>query len=78
VKGSISGVVIRLSSSGCLVELRRLCRHGRYGKLVRQRTRICCDTSGLPVSVGGVVDIVNCNPISKTKRHRVIRISSPK
>ncbi len=58
------------------VEIQRLVRHATYGKYMRRRT-VCHvhdekDESGL----GDQVEIVECRPISKTKRWALVRVIS--
>lgn len=56
------------------VEVRRLYKHPKYGKIVRGRT-VCHvhderDTS----KMGDTVEIAECRPLSRTKRWSLVRV----
>ena len=56
------------------VELPRLERHAKYGKILRRKT-VCHVHDEENVShVGDTVEIVECRPRSKTKRWELVRI----
>lgn len=69
------GVVTRDQNSKTRrVEVARLYRHPKYGKIVRART-ICYAHDENNVSVAGdTVEIVECRPRSRTKRWELVRV----
>ncbi|MHC4981798.1 MAG: 30S ribosomal protein S17 [Planctomycetota bacterium] len=56
------------------VVIENLVRHPRYGKYVRRRTRLAVHDPKGDASVGDVVEVVPCRPISKTKSWRLARV----
>ncbi len=69
------GVVTRDQNSKTRrVEVARLYRHPKYGKIVRART-ICYVHDETEVSrKGDMVEIVECRPRSRTKRWELVRV----
>ena len=69
------GVVTRVQNSKTRrVEVARLYRHPKYGKIVRART-ICYAHDENNVSMkGDTVEIVECRPRSRTKRWELVRV----
>ena len=55
-----------------VVMVSRKKRHDKYEKLVEIRKKYYADTRGKDLKVGDSVDIMECRPISKTKKWRVI------
>jgi len=56
------------------VEVPRLVKHPKYGKYIRHKT-ICRAHDEENVSKrGDTVEIVECRPMSKTKRWRLVRV----
>lgn len=69
-----TGVVISISGEkSVVVQGERRMPHPVYGKVVRQFKKYHCDDSTVGAKVGDTVEIVECRPISKTKRWRVVR-----
>lgn len=59
------------------VEVERLVKHPRYGKYVKRRT-VCYVHDEYNVShLGDLVEIVECRPLSRTKRWQLIRVVTP-
>ncbi|MGA2618995.1 MAG: 30S ribosomal protein S17 [Thermoguttaceae bacterium] len=59
------------------VEISRLVRHARYGKILRRRT-VCTAHDEENVSrAGDLVEIVESRPLSRTKRWRLLRVVTP-
>ena len=56
------------------VEVARLFRHPRYGKIVRGRTVCHVHDENNETKVGDTVEIVESRPLSKTKRWQLLRI----
>ena len=49
-------------------------RHPKYGKYLKRCTRYHVHDSDNTSRSGDMVEIVNCRPISKTKRWRLVRV----
>ncbi len=58
----------------CRVEIPRLVRHPKYGKYIRQRTVCYVHDEADDASEGDTVEIVECRPMSKTKRWELVRV----
>ena len=58
------------------VDVQRLVRHRRYGKYIRQRTRVYAHDENNDARVGDVVEVMETRPLSKTKCWRLVRIVS--
>jgi small subunit ribosomal protein S17 len=56
------------------VEIRRLVRHPKYGKYVRQRTVCYAHDEGNVAVIGDKVEIVESAPKSKLKRWTLTRV----
>jgi small subunit ribosomal protein S17 len=59
------------------VEIQRLYRHSKYGKIVRGRTICHVHDEQNSANVGDVVEIIESRPRSKTKRWDLVRIVTP-
>ena len=51
-----------------------LVKHPRYGKRIRQRTKLAVHDPAGKAGQGDVVEIALCRPISKTKSWRLVRV----
>ncbi len=56
------------------VEIPRLVKHPRYGKYVRKRTVCYVHDEKEESHEGDSVEIVECRPMSKTKRWELVRV----
>jgi small subunit ribosomal protein S17 len=56
------------------VEVIRYVRHPKYGKRVKKNRTLHAHDEAGTAHVGDVVEIIECRPISKTKRHRLLRV----
>ena len=56
------------------VEVERLYRHPKYGKIVRSRTICHVHDEENAAHTGDTVEIVETRPLSKTKRWQLLRI----
>ena len=56
------------------VEIDRLVKHPKYGKFIRRRTICHVHDESNESHVGDTVEIVECQPISKTKCWDLIRV----
>jgi small subunit ribosomal protein S17 len=66
--GSISG------DKTVNVTVSTLVKHPRYGKYVRQRTKLAVHCPGNDVNVGDVVEIIPCRRLSKSKAWRLSKV----
>jgi small subunit ribosomal protein S17 len=71
-----SGVVVRASAAKTVrVDVQRVYRHARYGKILR-RTVVChVHDERDECSVGDHVEIVESRPMSRMKRWSLVRIT---
>ena len=75
MKRRLTGVVTSDRRDTSLrVEISRLYRHQRYGKVVRARTVCHVHDEKNEAREGDTVEIVESRPISKTKRWQLVRI----
>ncbi len=56
------------------VEIPRLVKHRAYGKYVRRKTTCYVHDEDNESSQGDTVEIIECRPLSKTKRWKLLRI----
>jgi small subunit ribosomal protein S17 len=56
------------------VEVERVTRHPKYGKIIRQRTICHVHDEENSTHVGDVVEIIESRPLSKLKRWNLVRI----
>ncbi|MBX3420182.1 MAG: 30S ribosomal protein S17 [Pirellulaceae bacterium] len=56
------------------VEIDRLVRHPKYGKFVRRRTVCHVHDEDNQSAMGDTVEIVECRPVSRTKRWKLVRV----
>ena len=71
----IRGVVTRDKAAKTItVEVVRQFRHPKYGKIVRKKSRIHAHDEADVAHIGDTVEIVECRPMSRTKRWRLERV----
>ena len=58
------------------VELPRLIRHAKYGKILHRKTVCHVHDEENSSSIGDTVEIVECRPRSKLKRWELVRVVS--
>jgi small subunit ribosomal protein S17 len=77
LKGSRIGVV---TSDKCdktrKVQLNHLAKHPKYGKFLRRRTVLQVHDEENVSTMGDEVEIIQCRPMSKSKRWKVVRVVS--
>ena len=56
------------------VDIERRYRHRKYGKIVRSRLACQVHDPDNTARVGDLVEIIECRPISKTKRWQLVRV----
>ena len=71
----VTGIVTRDKTAKTRrVEVQRLVRHPQYGKFIKQRTVCYAHDEKNESHLGDTVEIVECRPLSKLKRWRLVRI----
>ena len=56
------------------VTIAYLVRHPKYGKFLRRRTVLHAHDEKNECHTGDVVEVMQCRPLSKTKRWRLVRV----
>ena len=73
----VGTVAARPGQKSVVVAVRRLVRHPRYQKVLRQVTRVTAHDEQSRCRQGDLVEVQPSRPISRTKRWRVVRIIKP-
>ena len=72
----VTGIVTRDQSAKTRrVEIQRVVRHPKYGKFVKRRTVCYTHDEKNESALGDTVEIMECRPLSKLKRWRLVRIT---
>jgi len=75
LKGLRSGRVTKISGDKTIrVDVDNTVKHPLYQKYVHKRTRLAVHAPGNSASVGDLVEVIPCRPISKNKSWRLVRI----
>ncbi len=75
MKKKLTGTVTsNKNDKSCRVDIKRLFRHPKYGKIVHGRTVCHVHDESNECQEGDLVEIVECRPRSKTKRWELVRI----
>ncbi len=78
MKKTLIGVVTRAKmNKSRRVEIERLYRHPKYGKIVRGRTICYVHDEENATAEGDTVEIVESRPLSRLKRWELVRIVKP-
>ena len=56
------------------VRVSRRFRHPKYGKMVRRDQKVHAHDEAGEARVGDTVEVIECRPMSRTKRWRLVRI----
>ena len=56
------------------VEIDRLVKHPKYGKIIRRRTVCHVHDENNESAMGDMVEIVECRPLSRLKRWKLVRV----
>lgn len=56
------------------VEIDRLVKHPKYGKIVRRKTVCHVHDENNESAIGDTVEIVECRPLSRLKRWKLVRV----
>jgi len=72
---TITGTVISDKRDKTItVEVGRLVKHARYGKYVFRSTNFHAHDEKNEAKLGDLVEIKECRPMSKQKRHKLVRV----
>lgn len=72
---TLTGVVVSNSGDKSFkIAIDYKIKHPRYGKYVKRRTKFGVHDEHNKASVGDVVEVAQCRPISKTKGWRLVRV----
>lgn len=76
-KKSMTGVVTSTGMQKTItIEVTRLVKHATYGKYIRRRARFKAHDERSEARVGDTVTVVECRPLSRTKRWRLQKIQA--
>jgi len=56
------------------VELERVFKHAKYGKYIRRHARVHAHDENNEAAQGDTVEVMECRPLSKLKRWRLVRV----
>ena len=77
VKATRVGLVVKAAMDKTVtVKVDRLVQHSQYGKIIRRSKKYLVHDQRGAAGVGDVVRIVECRPISKNKRWRLLEVVS--
>lgn len=72
---TLTGVVVSDSGDKSVkIAIDYKIKHPRYGKYVKRRTKLGVHDEHNKASVGDVVEVAQCRPISKTKSWRLVKV----
>ena len=73
-KGLIGEVISNKMEKTVVVEIEHTVQHPRYGKVIRQRTRLKAHDEKKECQMGDRVRLVECRPLSKEKHWKVAEV----
>ena len=56
------------------VEIERVFKHPKYKKYIRRHSKIHAHDENNEAAIGDTVEVMECRPLSKTKRWRLLRV----
>lgn len=74
VKNKQATVVSRSGDKSITCQIDYKVKHPRYGKYMRRRTKLGVHDPMNQASLGDLVEIAECRPISKTKNWRLVKV----
>lgn len=75
MKKTLTGIVTsNKNEKTCRVDIKRLYRHPKYGKIVHGRTVCYVHDENNECQEGDLVEIIECRPRSSMKRWELVRI----
>lgn len=73
-KELIGRVVSNKMDKTVVVEVERLVRHPKYGKMIRRRTKVKAHDEENRCRIGDLVSLMETRPLSREKRWRVVEV----
>ncbi|MCP3916898.1 MAG: 30S ribosomal protein S17 [bacterium] len=58
------------------VRVERRFKHAKYKKYIRRHEKVHAHDSANDAHIGDIVELMECRPLSKTKRWRLVRVIS--
>ncbi|MHC4171031.1 MAG: 30S ribosomal protein S17 [Planctomycetota bacterium] len=74
VKTLTAAVVSKSGDKSVTVAIDYKVKHPKYGKYMRRRTKLAVHDEQNQSSVGDVIEIAQCRPLSKRKSWRLLKI----
>jgi len=74
VKTLTAAVVSKSGDKSVTVAIDYKVKHPKYGKYMRRRTKLAVHDERNQSSVGDVIEIAQCRPLSKRKSWRLLKI----
>lgn len=74
IKSTSAVVISRSGDKSIKVAIDYKIKHPRYGKYVKRRTTYGVHDEHNEASVGDMVEVVQCRPMSKSKSWRLVKI----
>ena len=72
---TVQGVVTSDKMANTItVEIERRFKHPKYKKYIRRHSKVYAHDEGGTAGVGDTVELMECRPLSKTKRWRLLRV----
>lgn len=71
----VQGIVASAAANKTIsVRVERIFKHPKYKKYIRRHTNVHAHDEGNEAHTGDRVEIMECRPMSKTKRFRLVRV----
>jgi len=70
----IGRVVSTAMDKSAVIEVERRMAHPLFGKVVKETSKIMAHDEHNELNVGDVVQVMECRPISKRKRWRLVKV----
>ena len=71
----IQGVVASTSMDKTItVRVERLFKHPKYKKYIRKHSKVHAHDQANDAQIGDTVEVMECRPLSKSKRWRLVRV----
>lgn len=72
---TVQGVVTSAKMDKSItIELERVFQHAKYGKYIRRHSKIHAHDEQNEAAAGDTVEVMECRPLSKLKRWRLVRV----
>ena len=74
MKTTLGTIISLKTDQTAIVLVERQWQHPLYKKTVKRTKRFACHFENLTLKEGQQVEIIDCKPVSKTKRFKIIKI----